>query len=55
MGSQLATVDKAGSTPIDHERNKYLVRRTSSVSTPNEDFYSINFKNIGRTFGEEMK
>ena len=36
--SQLATVDGAGSTPIDHEGNKYLVRRTSSVSTPNEDF-----------------
>ena len=36
--SQLATVDGAGSTPIDPERNKYLVRRTFSVSTPNEDF-----------------
>ena len=38
--SQLATVDGAGSTPIDHERNKYLVRRISTVSTPNtqEDF-----------------
>ena len=36
--SQLATVDGAGSMPIDHERNKYLVRRISTVSTPNEDF-----------------
>ena len=36
--SQLATVDGAGSTPIDHERNKYLVRRIPTVSTPNEDF-----------------
>ena len=38
--SQLATVDGAGSMPIDHERNKYLVKRISTVSTPNtqEDF-----------------
>ena len=29
--SQLATVDGAGSMPIDHERNKYLVRRISTA------------------------